>query len=287
MNNSQLIPFSQQTTSSTTIPVSTKTVSKIDPVITPSLYPNQNVPFFTPDPSNLPLQKSISTSSQPQHLPIQSQQQQQQMIPVQSQQSQQSQQYQQYQQSQQQPYPSQQTASLQSSQQSQQMIPIYSQQPQQPQQQTTSSQSSPQQSTNTNINTNIHVNIPQNSWVKNTMDRLHALFYSNETNIVIKQTETMYMNHLSNNIRSSVSSVDVSNHLMSCSLWGLSQVHGCEDSEARRQFTLFMNYIQSAENALQKSIQIHQKSQKNPFSPVPPSQRVASLPVTVQQTTNI
>ena len=125
-----------------------------------------------------------------------------------------------------------------------------------------------------------------NPWVKQTIERLHSLFYSH-TNIPVSQSENDHINLLeqfSNN--QNLNQLSISNFFMMVSLWGLVRINSCEDSEARRQFTLFMNHLQDAESALNKSIQIHQKI-KQSIIPVPASQRVQSLPLVVKHTINI
>lgn len=125
-----------------------------------------------------------------------------------------------------------------------------------------------------------------NPWIKQTIERLHSLFFSH-TNVPMISSENMYINLLEQFSQNpNVNQLTISNYFMAISLWGLVRVNACEDTEARRQFALFMNHLQDAENALNKSIQIHQKIQ-NSVVPVPSSQRVQSLPLTVQHTTNI
>jgi hypothetical protein len=121
-------------------------------------------------------------------------------------------------------------------------------------------------------------------WSSQTLKRLDALFFSHSPNSgqlapsmflnLLKQFET---DPTPSNMQESVSKF-----MMMVSIWGLVRMHNTTDLESRRQYGVFVNHLQDAENALLKSIQIHQKSVK-PATPalssLPPTRVVQSLPI--------
>jgi hypothetical protein len=131
--------------------------------------------------------------------------------------------------------------------------------------------------------------IAVNSWTRQTMERLHALFFSHTNQYMLQSTQTTFVNlfrqHASEGNNSSQAN-KLSEFFLMVGLWGLVRMCATEDFESRRQFGLFVNHIQDAEHALLKAIQICQKGMVEP-NPIPSSQIVHSLPVTTQQITNI
>ena len=127
---------------------------------------------------------------------------------------------------------------------------------------------------------------PINPWIKQTIERLHHLFFSH-ANVPLSSSENVYANLLTQfQTNPQLTPLSVSHYFMMISLWGLARINTCEDSEARRQYGLFINHLQDAEGSLNKSFQIHQKIQHS-ITPVPSSQVVQSLPLTIQQSANI
>lgn len=131
------------------------------------------------------------------------------------------------------------------------------------------------------------------SWARQTLEKVHNTFYSHTNQIPLSKSEELFLEllrqyqqtgeHVSSQLPSPI---PISECFMWVALWGLSRMHVTDDFESRRQFNLFINHLQDAEQALLKSIQINKKTA--PYTqPVPSAQVVASLPVTMQQMTNL
>ena len=171
--------------------------------------------------------------------------------------------------------------------------PIFNQPPpsQQPNQQPIFNQPPPNPQSNQQPNQPA-LNQPQNIsvpiWTKQTIERLHHLLYSH-TNIPLSSSESMFLNLWKQSEKETqTSQLSLSQFFMMVSLWGLSRIHTTEDLESRRQYGLFINHLQDAENSLLKAVQIHNKTKKE-LAPIgiPPSKKVFNLPITTQQITTV
>jgi hypothetical protein len=117
-------------------------------------------------------------------------------------------------------------------------------------------------------------------WTRQTLERLHNIFFSH-TQKPMSTTETLFVQMLQQFEKDlQLNPTIISNFFIMVSIWGLVRMHQTEDMEARRQFGLFVNHLQDSENALLKSIQMSQKY-KQEHNPVPPTQKVASLPLSL------
>lgn len=117
-------------------------------------------------------------------------------------------------------------------------------------------------------------------WTRQTLERLHNIFFSH-TQKSMSTTENLFLNmwqqfEKDTQLNPSI----ISNFFIMVSIWGLVRMHQTEDMEARRQFGLFVNHLQDSENALLKSIQMSQKY-KQEHNPIPPTQKVATLPLSL------
>lgn len=131
--------------------------------------------------------------------------------------------------------------------------------------------------------------VPISQWSLQTINRIHSVFHSND-NSPPSASVSMFtnLNNQKNLMSQSPPSEihqSVANFFTMVSLWGLCRLHTTEDLESRRQYALFINHLQSAENCLLKSIEIkqkvdHQNSNHSTLQSIPPTQTVDSLPLT-------
>jgi hypothetical protein len=98
-----------------------------------------------------------------------------------------------------------------------------------------------------------------NSWTQQTLERIHLLFYSH-SDVPITSSESMYFNLKTQFEKDSrVDMMAISGFFLMNALWGLVRLEDTENLESRRQYGLFINHLQHAENCLLKAIQTSQK----------------------------
>lgn len=125
-------------------------------------------------------------------------------------------------------------------------------------------------------------------WTIQTMQRVETLLFSHAKQLP-KISQPMFLNLLKQYETDPKDEIhdSLSKFMLMVSMWGLVRMHNTTDLESRRQYGLFINHLQDAENALLKSIQISQKTSSSPLNlsavptqPVPASRVVqTSLPI--------
>jgi hypothetical protein len=124
-------------------------------------------------------------------------------------------------------------------------------------------------------------------WTLQTMQRVETLLFSHAKQLP-KISQSMFLNLLKQYETDPKDEIhdSISKFMLMVSMWGLVRMHNTTDLEARRQYGLFINHLQDAENSLLKSIQISQKTTTSPTpnititQPVPASRVVqTSLPI--------
>jgi hypothetical protein len=131
-------------------------------------------------------------------------------------------------------------------------------------------------------------------WTLQTMQRVESLLFSHAKQLP-KISQPMFLNLLKQYEADPKDELhdSLSKFMLMVSMWGLVRMHNTTDLESRRQYGLFINHLQDAENALLKSIQL---SQKTPATSTPsttiitqpvPASRVVQTSLPISTTTQL
>jgi hypothetical protein len=121
-------------------------------------------------------------------------------------------------------------------------------------------------------------------WEQQIIEKVESIFLSHTNQKPRQSSESLFAQGVHQSAQQFGTTdkkiLHLSNLFISLSMWSLAQLKDTDNAEAKRQYGLFVNHLQSAENCMVKAIQIHNKDgiQNNP---VTPSQRVTSLPLSL------
>lgn len=126
-----------------------------------------------------------------------------------------------------------------------------------------------------------------NIWTKQTLDRLNLIFQPNSYSQNIDTLFVKLMTQEEREKSSHPSEVSSTNIMLSAGIWGLIKIFRTENVEVRRQFMRFINHLEEAEAALQKTLKINAQfppviSQITPVNSsqyLPPDHSVTTLPI--------
>jgi len=131
-------------------------------------------------------------------------------------------------------------------------------------------------------------------WTLQTMQRVETLLFSHVKQLP-KISQPMFLNLLKQYETDPKDELQdsLSKFMLMVSMWGLVRMHNTTDLESRRQYGLFINHLQDAENALLKSIQISQKTPATSTHPITiitqpvPASRVVQTSLPISTTTQL